>query len=444
MNNNKTERNSVRRYGSRVLAKDVMVSNDTRMTGLNNNDLIIGSSGCGKTGGYVIPNIQSIAGSLIVSDTKGQLEKRFKEDLIHKGYHVYTLDFVNPMHSCGYNPLDGIRRHEDGSIREQDILSLANLLCPPRDSHDPFWDLSAASYVAFLIGYCLENFPRSQQNMITVCRLHKEFSMQDDDSDLPFACWAASHSDTFAAKKFYDLMAVRAADKTWASIEGFVNVNLEPYLFKEAEHIFARSSRDSFDIRTLGRRKTVLFLNTSDTDRTFDSSVNIFYTQALQMLCDEADHNANGMLKVPVRIIMDDFASSARIPHFDKIISVSRSRDICCSLIIQSLSQLNSMYGEMAAKTILNNCDHLIFLGSQDLQTATYIGERANRTPDAVLSMPRNKLYLFESGEKSRLVDKIKPYSTVVQDQEQNPEQEPNPQKQNPEQEEQELKQEQP
>ena len=34
----------------RFLAENITVSNDTRVTGLNNNDLIIGSSGSGTTG----------------------------------------------------------------------------------------------------------------------------------------------------------------------------------------------------------------------------------------------------------------------------------------------------------------------------------------------------------------------------------------------------------
>ncbi len=63
----------------RILAEGISVSNDTFVTGLNNNDLIIGSSGSGKTGGYVIPNLQNISESLVVSDTKGQLRKMFGE-----------------------------------------------------------------------------------------------------------------------------------------------------------------------------------------------------------------------------------------------------------------------------------------------------------------------------------------------------------------------------
>ena len=88
----------------RFLADGITVSNDTRLTGLNNNDLIIGASGAGKTGGYVIPNIQNISGSMVVSDTKGRLCKMFKAELEAKGYDVHVLDFVDPLNSCGYSP----------------------------------------------------------------------------------------------------------------------------------------------------------------------------------------------------------------------------------------------------------------------------------------------------------------------------------------------------
>lgn len=55
--------------GYRVLAQDCQMSNDTWETGLNNNDLIIGVSGSGKTRGYVLPNILLIL-SLFISNAK--------------------------------------------------------------------------------------------------------------------------------------------------------------------------------------------------------------------------------------------------------------------------------------------------------------------------------------------------------------------------------------
>lgn len=184
----------------------------------------------------------------------------------------------------------------------------------------------------------------------------------------------------------------------------FATRGLENFEFKEAKYIL--DNPNSFDIRTLGREKTVLFLNVSDTDRTFDNYMNIFYTQTLQILCDQANQNFDGRLDVPVRIIMDDFATSARIPDFDKIISVIRSRDISVSLILQSLSQLETLYSKAEATTITNNCDHLLYLGTQDLDTAHFIGYRAFKTSEDILCMPRQKAYLLTNGGKAKLVNK--------------------------------------
>lgn len=394
----------------RFLAENITVSNDTRVTGLNNNDLIIGSSGSGKTGGYVIPNIQNISGSLVVTDTKGQLSKMFSGKLKKKGYRVYTLDFVNPRNSCGYNPLKAIRRKENGRYREQDVLTVANAIMPELDKHEPFWEKAASGYLAFLIAFCLENAEESEQNLISVCDLHHTFIASG--GQLSFMQWAEEHADTFAAKKYREISSASNADKMWSCISEFANRALEPFEFEEGKNIFANP--DPFDINCLGREKTVLFLNISDTDRTYDQLVNVFYTQALQTLCSQADANPDGRLSVPVRIIMDDFASGTRIPDFDKIISVIRSREISVSLILQSMTQLESMYSTAEASTIINNCDHLLYLGTQDIKTAEFIGYRAFKTPENVLCMPNNQAILITKGEKAAQVNKIKPYSTMT------------------------------
>lgn len=100
----------MKKYGTRILAEGITVDNDTRVTGLNNNDLIVGSTGAGKTGGYVIPNIQNISGSLVVSDTKNQLYRNFSKLLKKRGYETRVLDLVNPMRSCIYNPIAPMAR----------------------------------------------------------------------------------------------------------------------------------------------------------------------------------------------------------------------------------------------------------------------------------------------------------------------------------------------
>ena len=77
--------------GERTFAQEVVVSNDTRQTGLNNNDLIIGGSGSGKTGGYIYNLLLRPHGSMIVSDTKGQLHKIFGKFLEKKDIKYMCL-----------------------------------------------------------------------------------------------------------------------------------------------------------------------------------------------------------------------------------------------------------------------------------------------------------------------------------------------------------------
>ena len=56
-----------------VLAKDVSYSMDSYLTQKNNNVIVVGASGAGKTRGIVSPNILCATGSYIISDPKGNL-----------------------------------------------------------------------------------------------------------------------------------------------------------------------------------------------------------------------------------------------------------------------------------------------------------------------------------------------------------------------------------
>lgn len=70
-----------------VLGKGQYFSLDMRKTGLNNNILVVGASGTGKTRNLVTPNILMATGSYIVSDPKGSLFERlchYKELIFSK------------------------------------------------------------------------------------------------------------------------------------------------------------------------------------------------------------------------------------------------------------------------------------------------------------------------------------------------------------------------
>ncbi len=405
-------KNEKNRYGKRVLAKNVVISDDTRVTGLNSNDLIIGGTGAGKTGSVVIPTIQNTTTSIVVSDTKAALEKRFRKELEEKGYEIHTIDFVNPERSCGYNPLDYVRQYPDGTYYEQDITYIARSIVPTLDKDEPFWELSAVSMVAFFIAYCLVTEPKEKRNMARVSELYHDYVSDSGRIMLDTQMWVKEYPTSFEAKKFREIISNKGAEKMYSSICGFVNLALEPFSMREGKAIFAKN--EPYNIGMLGKKKSALFLNVSDTDPTFDIMVNVLYGQVLHHLCAMADSNDDNRLEMPVRIIMDDFAASARIENFDRITSVIRSRDIFVTIILQSLTQLSSMYNGFEANTIINNCDHILYMSGQDTSTIEYVASRVGKTPETVRYMPRDMAYLMENGKKGELVEKIKPYSTVA------------------------------
>ena len=78
----------------RILAEGKYINNNTWETGLNNNDLIVGVSGAGKTRSYVIPNILQCNGSMIVVDTKNQLCKNYSSQLKKSTLFSYFISYT--------------------------------------------------------------------------------------------------------------------------------------------------------------------------------------------------------------------------------------------------------------------------------------------------------------------------------------------------------------
>ena len=131
----------------------------------------------------------------------------------------------------------------------------------------------------------------------------------------------------------------------------------------------------------------------------------LFYTQALQALIAEADKQPDNRLQIPVRLYLDDFANLL-VPDMDKTISVIRSREISVSIVLQSITQLEGLYGHAKAMTIVDNCDHLLYLGGQSVETARFIGSKANKPVSTILNMPLDRAWLFERGALPREVRK--------------------------------------
>ena len=395
---------------ARILAKGVRVSNNTWDTGLNNNDLLVGPSGGGKTRGYVIPNILHAQDSLIITDTKGNLCRLYGKHLAERGYKVMHLDFTDTANTpWGYNPMGYIRECRDEALNrdgdhysEQDVKKLALALCPCQNDGEPFWDQAARMYLEAILLFVLNQLPDEEHNLHTAYTFLTKMGTIELRDMIEEEC--TDHPNSAFAKKICMIRQNEKAERMDSSIRGILAQHLDVVAYPGMKRMF-RMERQ-VDMGSFLRGKTALFLSVSDSDRSQDSIVNLFYTQALQYLMSAADKRPDSRLPIPVRFILDDFSTNTLIPDFDKIISVIRSREISVSLIIQSLSQLEGLYGHAGAQTIINNCDHCLYLGGTDIQTARYFAEKVNRQVSSVLNLPLSSVILFTRGSEPRWVQK--------------------------------------
>ena len=154
---------------------------------------------------------------------------------------------------------------------------------------------------------------------------------------------------------------------------------LAPFDIREVRELM---ETDEMELDTLGDRKTALFLIMSDTDTTFNFILAMLQSQLINLLCDRADDVYGGRLPVHVRLILDEFANIGQIPNFDKLIATIRSREISASIILQSQSQLKSIYKD-AADIISDNCDCTLFLSGRGKNAKEISGALGRETIDS-------------------------------------------------------------
>ena len=339
----------------------------------NKNILVIGGSGSGKTRFFVKPNLLQCHSSYVVTDPKGTILNEVGALLDRKGYRIKSLNLINFKKSMRYNPLAYIRS-------EKDILKLVNALIlntkgEGEKSSEDFWVKAERLYYSALIGYIWYEAEPEERNFITLLDLINASEAREDDEefqspvDILFAKLEKEHPDHFAVKQYRKFKM--AAGKTLKSILISCGARLAPFDIAELRDLMAE---DELELDTLGDRKSALFVILSDTDSTFNFVAALMYSQLFNLLCDKADDFYGGRLPVHVRCLLDEFANIGQIPNFDKLIATIRSREISASIILQSQSQLKTIYKD-AADTIVGNCDSTLFLGGKEKSTLKEISE---------------------------------------------------------------------
>ena len=324
--------------------------------------LVIGGSGSGKTRYHIKPNLLQMNASYVCSDPKGTVIEEVGRALVRGGYKIKVLNTIDFSCSMHYNPF--VYLHS-----ETDILTLVTVIMTNTQGEakggDGFWEKAEALLYQALIAYIYYEAPAEERNMNTLLDMLNACECREDDEnfksavDLLFEQLEQRNPDHFAARQYKKFKM--AAGKTLKSILISCGARLAPFDIAAVREMM---SYDELELEKLGDEKTALFAVVSDTDPTFNFISAMMYSQMFNVLCDRALKVYHGRLPIHVTCLFDEFANQ-KIPNWEHLVSVIRSRNISAHIVLQTFSQLKGMYKDNA-ETVAGCCSTMLFLGGKE------------------------------------------------------------------------------
>jgi len=309
--------------------------------------------------GFIFSGAPGVGKSVAVTNILDTLDARAGSDfgLVSDRSGIYTSRYYNPQRDVILNPLDSrapawslLSEFED----EHSALVLARAIVPDGEGSGAEWNTYAQSFMQAILSYCWQ---RSLTNR-DILQLSIFATLEDLD-------------EVLANSPAYGLIAP-GAEKMFASVRAIVSSHMMPF-----SRLDPSAGRDSFSIRRwVNNRdssgKGWLFWNYTTSQMwplrpLIAAQVDVF-CEALMTL--PPDEKRRGWL------ILDEFSSIGKVSNIENFVTNARKHGGCSILGMQSIAQINALYCEMPARSILSSVGSSLILRTADAQTADYLSQQ--------------------------------------------------------------------
>ena len=312
--------------------------------------LVVGGAGSGKTSCIAIPSLLAWKSTVFCIDIKGELYQNTR----HKRLNAKVFDPLS-ANTFGYDPFYLLKKSDNPA---QEARAIAQALVPlPPETKEPFWIESA-------------------QNVLTATILHyhaKQFSFVDTIEVILSTPPKRLIQELFASSEREVRYCVNSLvdmdERTLSSILSELSKNIVP-LVTDKNLIHALSRPKNITPLDLEYGADVFLCIPENLLKQWKNLLTLIVSQFLRHF-----EKRPNMTATPILFLLDEFPRLGKIEEIADGLATLRSRKITICPIIQSLAQLDLIYGVPARRVIVDNCAYKAILNATDADSQEYFSK---------------------------------------------------------------------
>ena len=377
---------------------------------LDQNAIVNGPPGSGKTQRIIIPNIEFMAHlgyenkpNMIITDPKKEVIQFVGKTLENNDYKIYTIDFSNPEKSLTWNPLSAAyncvhsEKTNDLNLDINHAYEIINNTVEALDwnistGENSMWTNNAKNVIVIIAKFLLllsidepNLVNKNQFNFETIANMLSINNFRWNPVKNDISKWILYAKKQAEKKSYY-------WDSLYSEITGlplttvdtlngiFANATSVLSIFRKNE-IIKPILRDSyiFNLKKIvsSEKPFAIFIHYPDHKPAFHFLVSMLIDQVYQTLIEKANKSENLKLKRKTFFLLDECGNLPQIPRFDNKLTISRSRNVFFMLILQDYHQLKkySHGNDEVDKVLKSACQLVYFLASGDKNTLKEFSE---------------------------------------------------------------------
>ena len=372
----------------------------------------------GKGVGVVIPNLLTYTGSVVVLDIKQEnyhITAGYRRDVLRQETWLFNPFAEDREPDTGrpaprthrYNPLSSIT---DGVFRVGDILAIGNAIWPT-GGKDAFWNDNARNlFLAIVLFLCEVRDRRLKDESlpdypVTMGEVLRQSSGRGTGQTVKKYLQTLVETYPWLSSECLDAMAnfLSASDDVLASILSTFNA---PLTIWRNPIVDAATSQNDFDLADVRTRPMSVYIGITP-DHLEDAKllVNLVFSQLVNLNTKQLPQDNLQRYRYSCLLLMDEFTAIGKVNILAKAVSYIAGYNLRLLPIIQSLSQLESVYGREDARTFVTNHAMQILFAPREQKDANEYSEMLGTFTEKGISESRSKQILDPKGSSESISD---------------------------------------